>query len=74
MTSLQKAIISFTIQQDRAPNNLKELRLVVVSRFGYSDAWGTPIKYKKLSEDKFRLISASADKTFGTSDDIVVDY
>ncbi|MCK4644658.1 MAG: type II secretion system protein GspG [Candidatus Aminicenantes bacterium] len=74
MTSLQKAIISFTVQRDRTPNNLKELRLVVVSPFGYSDAWGTPFKYKKLSEDKFRLISASADKTFGTSDDIVVDY
>ena len=74
MTSLQKAIVSFTIQRDRAPKNLKELRLVVVSPFGYSDAWGTPIKYKKLSEDKFRLISASADKIFNTSDDIVVDY
>ena len=74
MTSLQKAIISFTIQRDRTPKNLKELRLVVVSPFGYSDAWGTPFKYKKLSADKFRLISASADKTFGTSDDIVVDY
>ena len=74
ITSLQKAIISFTIQRDRLPKNLKELRLVVVSRFGYSDAWGTPFKYKKLSEDKFRLISASADKTFNTSDDIVVDY
>jgi hypothetical protein len=74
ITSLQKAIISFTIQRDRLPKNLKELRLVVVSRFGYSDAWGTPFKYKKLSEDKFRLISASADKIFNTSDDIVVDY
>jgi hypothetical protein len=74
MTSLQKAIISFTIQRDRTPNNLKELRLVVVSPFGYSDAWGTPMKYKKLSGDKFRLISASADKIFNTSDDIVVDY
>jgi len=74
MTSLQKAIISFTIQRDRTPKNLKELRLVVTSRFGYSDAWGTPFKYKRLSEDKFRLISASADKTFNTSDDIVVDY
>lgn len=74
MTSLQKAIISFTVQRDRTPNNLKELRLVVVSPFGYSDAWGTPFKYKRLSEDKFRLISASADKTFDTSDDIVVDY
>ncbi len=74
MTSLQQAIISFTIQRDRTPNNLKELRLVVVSRFGYSDAWGTPFRYKKLSADKFRLISASADKTFDTSDDIVVDY
>ncbi len=74
MTSLQKAIISFTIQQDRTPNDLKELKLVVVSPFGYSDAWGTPFKYKKLSGDKFRLISASADKTFDTSDDIVVDY
>lgn len=74
MTSLQKAIISFTIQRDRTPNNLKELRLVVVSRFGHSDAWGTPFKYKKLSGDKFRLISAGADKIFDTSDDIVVDY
>ncbi len=74
MTSLQKAIISFTIERDRTPNNLEELRLVVVSRFEYSDAWGTPFRYKKLSADKFRLISASADKTFDTSDDIVVDY
>jgi len=74
MTSLQKAIISFTLQTDRTPNNLKELKLVVSSPFGYSDAWGTPFKYKKLSGGKFRLISASADKTFDTSDDIVVDY
>ena len=74
MTSIQKAIVSFTMQRGRTPKNLKELRMVVISPFGYSDAWGTPIKYKRLSEDKFQLISASADKTFDTSDDIVVDY
>jgi hypothetical protein len=38
------------------------------------DGWGKSIRYERLSDSSFRLISAGKDKTFDTEDDIVLDY
>jgi hypothetical protein len=41
---------------------------------GLLDAWGTAVKYERLSDTGFRLRSAGPDRVFDTADDIVKDY
>lgn len=72
MSSLERLIISFIAQQGRAPKSLKELQSLHVPITAKFDAWGNEIKYERLSNDEFRLVSAGKDKAFGTSDDIIV--
>ena len=74
MANLKTAIFIFTAEQGRTPKNLKELR-AVSRQFGATlDSWGTAIKYEKLSDENFRLISAGKDRVFNTSDDISLGY
>ncbi|KKM73679.1 hypothetical protein LCGC14_1408030 [marine sediment metagenome] len=74
MANLKTAIFIFTAEQGRTPKDLKELR-AVSRQFGATlDSWGTAIKYEKLSDENFRLISAGKDRVFNTSDDIAVEY
>lgn len=74
MTALQQAIVTFIAQEGRTPENLKEIQKIHSFPIANLDAWGTAIKYERLSEDNFRLTSAGRDKAFGTSDDIVINY
>jgi len=74
LTALQKTITAYIAGQGRAPENLQELRLFNPTLSGKLDEWGTPIKYVKLSDISFRLISAGEDRTFNTPDDIILDY
>lgn len=74
MNTLQRAIISFLASQGRTPRSLKELQVFRVMAAEKYDSWGMEIKYERISDDNFRLISAGKDKTFDTQDDIVVDY
>lgn len=74
MVSLEKVIASFLAQEGRTPDSLKELRAFQVMVTATLDAWGTAIKYEKVSDDNFRLISAGKDKAFNTSDDIIINY
>jgi len=74
MNTLQRAITSYIVSQGRTPRSLKELqvfRVVVAEKY---DGWGIEIRYERLSDDNFRLISAGKDKILDTQDDIVVDY
>jgi hypothetical protein len=74
MHTLKTAIFMFTAEQGRTPKDLKELKAFSRQLGANLDSWGTPIRYKRLSDRNFRLTSAGKDKIFYTSDDIVMDY
>jgi hypothetical protein len=74
MAALQQAIVTFIAQEGRTPENLKEAQRIHSFATANLDAWGTAIKYERVSSDNFRLTSAGRDKAFGTSDDIVINY
>ncbi len=72
LTSLERAIDFFVAQNGRTPSNLREVQTFNRSIYVESDAWGNPIKYERISDSNFRLVSAGKDKTFDTEDDIVI--
>jgi hypothetical protein len=74
MAALQQAIVTYMAQEGKTPENLKEIQKIHSFPVAILDAWGTEIKYERLSDDNFRLTSAGRDKNFGTSDDIVIAY
>jgi hypothetical protein len=74
MQSLQKIILSYIAGEGQAPKSLQDLRNSNLIVGGTMDGWGKSIKYERLSDSSFRLISAGKDKTFDTEDDIVLDY
>lgn len=74
MSNLSREIQSYIAMQGRTPKDLKEFRALRVMPVSALDAWGKAIKYERLTDEDFRLISAGADGEFGTSDDIVKDY
>ncbi len=74
MANLKTAILMFITGEGRTPKDLKELREFSRQLGADLDSWGTAIRYKRLSDENFRLTSAGKDKNFNTSDDIVVEY
>jgi hypothetical protein len=74
MATLEKAISYFISSEDRTPADLKELSASRLLTGAPLDGWDRPIKYEKVSDSNFRLISAGRDGKFDTSDDIVVEY
>ena len=72
LSSLEKAIDIFIAQNGRIPDDLKEIQTFGRSVYVDTDSWGNKIKYEKISDANFRLISAGKDKTFNTDDDIVI--
>jgi len=74
MQSLKTAIFMFTAEEGRTPKDLKELKKYGSLYGAELDAWGTAIRYKRLSGEHFRLTSAGKDRIFYNSDDIVVEY
>lgn len=73
MITLERAIVSYMAQNGEAPKTLKDLASFSPMAAGQLDAWGNLIKYQRLSESQFRLVSAGQDGAFGTGDDIVVE-
>jgi len=67
-------VFSDVAMQGVAPKSLKEFRALRTMPISALDAWGKAIKYERLSDEDFRLISAGADGEFDTSDDIIKDY
>ncbi len=74
MASLERMVVAFMAQEGRLPNDLRELRASQALLSANLDVWGTAIKYEKLSDENFRLISAGKDRAFNTSDDIVLNH
>lgn len=74
MQTLQKIIESYVASEGQTPKSLQELRTANLLMGNILDGWGKSIKYERLSDSSFRLISAGKDKSFDTEDDIVLDY
>ena len=74
LKALQREIVVYMTTHARAPENLKQLPQTALLMIETADAWGTPIRYERISDDSFRLISAGNDREFNTSDDIVSEY
>ena len=74
METLKREIAGHIAIQGTAPQRLEDLRMTTPITTGKWDGWGKAIKYEKLSSESFRLTSAGHDGTFGTQDDIVVEY
>jgi len=74
MSSLANMIQSFSLQTGRTPDSLQEFQKFYRMPVSSQDVWGTSIRYERISDDKFRLISAGPDKTFTTTDDISLDF
>jgi hypothetical protein len=74
MQTLQKIIQSYVASEGQTPKSLQELRTANLLMGNILDGWGKSIRYERLSDSSFRLISAGKDKTFDTEDDIVLDY
>lgn len=72
LTSLERAIDFFIAQNGRTPNDIREVQTFNRSIYVESDSWGNPIKYQRISDSNYRLISAGKDKTFDTEDDIII--
>lgn len=73
LTTLKKMITSFTAQRGRTPKSLREIQSFQPVSSIKVDAWGTTIRYKRLSSSRFRLVSAGKDRKFDTEDDITVE-
>ncbi|MGD8536515.1 MAG: hypothetical protein PVF66_11755 [Candidatus Aminicenantes bacterium] len=74
MNSLARAMLSFVAQEGRTPNNLREFQLFHGELEETADAWGTTLRYERISEEDFRIVSAGKDKVFNTADDIVLKF
>ena len=73
MATLEKAINLFGGTEGRTPTDLKELSATRLLMGDTSDGWGRPLKYERVSDSNFRLISAGQDGKFNTDDDIVLE-
>lgn len=74
IATLEKTIEYFIATEGRTPRDMKELSASRLLTGDPSDGWGRPLKYERLSDSNYRLISAGKDGAFGTSDDITLEY
>ena len=74
MRSIQQEILVYMSDHGRAPESLEQLpqRSRIIAQ--NPDAWGTRIRYRRISDQSFELISAGRDKEFNTQDDVVLEY
>lgn len=70
-TSLERAIDLYIAQKGEVPKDLVDLQTLFRSVYVETDSWGNKIKYERISDSSYRLISAGKDQTFGTDDDII---
>lgn len=55
------------------PETLDELPPEMAGDLKKTDGWGNPLLYRLLRIDKYNIISAGPDGTFGNEDDIVME-
>jgi len=64
MATLVKAIEYFIGSEGRTPADIKELSSSRLLMGDPSDGWGRPLKYERLSDSNYRLVSAGNDGAF----------
>lgn len=74
LKTLERMITSYIAEVGETPRTLKDLDKFHLISAARVDAWGKAIKYERLSETRFRLVSAGKDRLFKTDDDIISEY
>jgi hypothetical protein len=74
LDALSREVLTYASEGEALPETLEALRRFHPTAGSLPDAWGTRIRYLRLSDSAFRLTSAGTDKTFDTADDIVKDF
>ncbi len=74
MEGLSREILTYATEGDGLPASLEALRRFHPTAGSLPDAWGTRIRYERLSDSSFRLRSAGPDRVFDNGDDIVKDF
>jgi len=74
LEALSREVLTFASEAEGLPGSLDALRRMHPTAAALPDAWGTKIRYEKLSDSSFRLRSAGPDRAFDTEDDIFKDF
>jgi len=74
LDSLSREVLTYTSEGEGLPESLDALRRFHPTAGSLPDAWGTKIRYERLSDSSFRLRSAGPDRIFDNGDDIVKDF
>src|SRR5512136_590338 len=73
LDGLSREVLTYASEGEGLPESLDALRRFHPTAGSLPDAWGTKIRYERLSDSSFRLRSAGPDRIFDTGDDIVKD-
>ena len=74
LEALSREVLTYASEGEGLPETLDALRRFHPTAGALPDAWGTKIRYEKLSDSSFRLRSAGPDRVFDNADDIVKDF
>jgi hypothetical protein len=74
LEALSREVLTYAAEGEGLPETLDALRRFHPTAGALPDAWGTKIRYEKLSDSSFRLRSAGPDRVFDNADDIVKDF
>jgi hypothetical protein len=74
LEALSREVLTYAAEGEGLPETLDALRRFHPTAGALPDAWGTKVRYEKLSDSSFRLRSAGPDRVFDNADDIVKDF
>jgi hypothetical protein len=74
LQGVETAVVAYMADAGAAPASLAALQNLRLLPAGAIDGWGRTIRYERISDSSFRVISAGKDGAFGTGDDIVREY
>jgi hypothetical protein len=73
LATLEKAVDLFISTEGRTPADLKEILRSRLLSGDAADGWGRALRYERISETEYRLLSAGKDGLFETEDDITFE-
>jgi hypothetical protein len=74
LQAVEIAVVAYMADAGSAPGALSALQNLRLLPAGAIDGWGRSLKYERISDSSFRVISAGKDGVFGTADDLVREY
>ena len=54
------------------PETLSEIAPELRADLSFQDVWGNKLKYRRLRDDKYQLISVGKDGVYGNEDDVIL--